>query len=99
MIIIVICVIMVMGKAAPFSVRGSAAHIKEVNEVKNLLLEVNIKINFSGIGIGSVLLLIILVIMERVTHHVVVKNPNKVAKREKRSQIKGLIEHLEGIMK
>ena len=35
MIIIVVCVIIVMGKAAPISVTGSAAHIKEVNEVKN----------------------------------------------------------------
>ena len=38
-------------------------------------------------------------IMGRVSHHVVVKKPNRVAKREKRSQIEGIIEHLEGIMK
>ena len=55
----IIIVVTILGRAAPISVTGSVAHIKEVNEVNNSLLEVNNRINFSGIGIVSVLLLII----------------------------------------
>ena len=58
MLIIVICLITVMGRAAPISVTGSDAHIKEINKVNNSLFEVNNRINISGVGIGSVLLLI-----------------------------------------
>ena len=60
MALIAVCVILVLGKAAPIIVTGNTAHIKEVNEVKNSLLEVNNRINFSGIVIGSVLLLVML---------------------------------------
>ena len=52
MLLIVVCVILVLGKAAPISVTGDAADIKEVNEVKNSLLEVNNRINFSCVGHG-----------------------------------------------
>ena len=84
-LVIVICVFAVMGSAAPISVTGSDAHIQEINEVKNSLFEVNNRINISGIGIGSVLLLIVLVIMGRASHHVFVKKPNRITKREKPS--------------
>ena len=99
MLIIVICVSTVMGSAAPISVTGSDAHIKEINKVKNSLFEVDNRINISGIGIGSVLLLIVLVIMGRSSHHVFVKKPNRITNREKRNQTEERITHLERILK
>ena len=63
------------------------------------MFEVNNRIIISGVGIGSVLLLIILLIMGIITHHVFVKKPNRVIKRENRSQIEGRIIGLEGIMR
>ena len=98
-LIIVICVVAVMGRAAPISVTGSDAHIQEINKVKNSLFEVNNRINISGLGIGSALLLIILVIMGRASHHVFVKKPNRVTKREKRNQTEERITRLEGVLK
>ena len=99
MLLIVVCVILVLGNAAPISVTGDAAHIKEVNQVKNSLMEVNNRINFSGVGLGSVLLLVILVILARATHHFVVKKPGKIVKRERRNQFEARMECVEGALK
>ena len=37
-------------KSSPISVTGDAAHVKEVNQVKNSLIEINNHVNFSDIG-------------------------------------------------
>ena len=65
-----ICVFAVVGSPAPISVTGSEAHIQEINEVKNSQFEVNNRINISDIGIGSMLLVVVLVIMGRASHHI-----------------------------
>ena len=69
----VICIYAVVGSPVPISVTGSQAYIKEISEVKNSLFEVNNRINISGIGIGSVLLVVFLVMMGIATHHIFVK--------------------------
>ena len=67
--------------------------------MKNSLFEVNNRINNSGIGIGSVLLVVVLVMMGRATHHIFVKKPNRILKLKKSSQTEERIKRLEDILK
>ena len=95
----VICVFAVVGSPAPISVTGSQAPIKEISEVKKSLFEVNNRINISGIGIGSVLLVVVLVMMGSAPHHIFVKKPNRILKRERSNQTEERIKGLEDILK
>ena len=67
--------------------------------VSNSLFEVNNRINISGIGIGSVLLVVVLVIMGRASHHIFVKKTNMIIKRERSSQTEERITLLGGLLK
>ena len=95
----VICVFAVVGSPAPISVTGSQAPIKEISEVKKSLFEVNNRINISGIGIGSVLLVVVLVMMGRATHHIFVKKPNRILKCERSKSDGRANQALEDILK
>ena len=57
------------------------------------------RVNFSGIGIGSVLVLIILVLSARAGHHFAVKKPGKARKRIIKAQIETRLVNLEELMK
>ena len=50
-------------------------------------------------GLGSVLLLVILVIVSRATHHFMVKRPGKIMKCEKRNQFEARMEKVEATLK
>ena len=73
--------------------------MKEVNQVKNSLMEINNRVNFSGLGLGSVLSLVILVIISRAIHHFMVKRPGKVLKCVRRNEFEARIDKLEAILK
>ena len=73
--------------------------MKEVNQVKTSLMEINNRVNFSGLGLGSVLLLVILVIISRALHHFRVKRPGKVLKRARKIEFEARIHKLEEILK
>ena len=83
-----LCVVLIFGKSSPISVTGNEAHVQEVNQVKTSVMEINNRVNFSGLGLGAVLLLVILVIMARALHHMVVKRPGKALKRAKKLTLK-----------
>ena len=80
-LVVIVCVVLIFGKSSPLSVTGNEAHVQEVNQVKTSLMEINNRVNFSCLGLGAVLLLIILIIMARALHHMVVKQPEKVVKQ------------------
>ena len=98
-LISVVCAFAVVGSPSPINVTGGEAHIKEMSEVKNSLFEMNDSVNFAGTGIGSVLLMIVLIIMDRATHYVFMKRPNRILKRDRNSQRDERIVRLEIILK
>ena len=99
LLVSVVCVFAVVGSPPPINVTGGEAHIKEMSEVKNSLFEMNNIVNFVGTGIGSVLLMVVLIIIRRATHHVFVKRPNRILKHDRNSQTDERIVRLENILK
>ena len=98
-LIIILSVLMVVGQSSPISVEGSDAHIQEIRQVQNSLIAIDNRVNFSGIGLGSVLVLIVLVIIARFSHHMAIKRPGKVVKRAAKAQLEARLVSLEDIMK
>ena len=84
---------------------GAACHQRWYCECEDMHLcshrarSVGHRINISGIGIGSVLLVVVLVIMGRASHHIFVNKPNRIIKRERSSQTEERIKSLEGILR
>ena len=98
-LMIVLSIVMVIGKSSPISVQGSDAHIQEVNQVKSSLLEINNRVNLSGVGLGAVLLLVVLIILARAVHHMIVKRPGKVVKRATKAEFESKVEKMEEVLK
>ena len=94
-----LCVVLIFGKSSPISVTGNEAHVQEVNQVKTSVMEINNRVNFSGLGLGAVLLLVILVIMARALHHMVVIRPGKAVKRAKKIDFEARMDKLEETLK
>ena len=97
-IVAVMCVVLIFGKSSPISVTCNPAHVQEVNQVKTSLIEINNRVNFSGLCLGAVLLLVILIIMARALHYMVVKRPGKVLKRAKKIEFEERMDKLEEIL-
>ena len=55
--------------------------MKQITEVRNSLIALDNRVNVSGISLGVIVVLIILLILARVTHHVGVKRPGKARKK------------------
>ena len=98
-LVIILSVLMVIGQQTPISVHGSNAHLQEIRQVQSSLIAMDNRVNFSGIGLGSVLLLIILVIIARAGHHMAIKRPGKAVKRAIKAQVEARLVSLEDIMK
>ena len=98
-LIIVLSVVMVIGKGSSVSVQGSDAHIQEISQVKSLLLEINNRVSFSGVGLGAVLLLVVLIILARAAHHRMVKRPGKVIKRATKADFESRVVKMEEVLK
>ena len=95
-LIIILSVLMVVGQSSPISVEGSDAHIQEIRQVQNSLIAIDNRVNFSGIGLE---VLIVLVIIARFSHHMAIKRPGKVVKRAAKAQLEARLVSLEDIMK
>ena len=65
----------------PIQINGSNAHVRQISEVRNSLIELDNRVNVSGVSLGVIVLLIVLLILARVTHHVGVKRPGKARKK------------------
>ena len=100
-IIVIISVISVMvaRHQAPIEIKGAYAHIQQITEVRNSLIELDNRTNFSGIGLGCVLVLIILLMSARASHHCIVKKPSKARKREVSAQREARLIKIEGLLK
>ena len=85
-LVAIVCVFAVMGSPSLISVTGGEAQIREMKSVKNSLFAMNNRVNFAGGGIGSVLIVIMIIIMARAAHHTFVKRPRRIVKRERNSQ-------------
>ena len=66
---------------APIQINGKNAHVKQISEVRNSLIQLDNRVNISGVSLGCIVLLIVLLILARVCHHVSVKRPGKARKR------------------
>ena len=98
-LIIMLSVLMVVGKSSPISVQGSDAHIQEIRQVQSSLIAIDNRVNFSGIGLGSVLILIVLVIVARASHHMAIKRPGKIVKRAARAEFEAKFVKVEDSMR
>ena len=94
-IIIILSVVMVIGKTSSVSVQGPGAHVQEISEVKSALVEINNRVNFSG----SVLILVVLIIVARATHHMAIKKTSKVLKRASKAEFELRVVKMKEILK
>ena len=97
-IVTILSVVIVAGHQAPIAIKGANAHVQQITEVRNSLIEMDSRINFSGVGLGCVLLLIIVLMSARAGHHCIVKKPGKVQKRVVKAQTEARIIKIEGLL-
>ena len=81
LIIISVLSVIVAKHQAPIQVNGSNAYVRQISEVRNSLIQLDNRVNVSGVSLGVIVLLIVLLILARVTHHVGVKRPGKARKK------------------
>ena len=81
LIIISVLSVIVAKHQSPIQITGDGAHVKQISEVRNSLISLDNRVNVSGISLGVIVLLVIIIIFARVTHHIGVKRPGKARKR------------------
>ena len=62
------------------------------------MFEINNRINAAGGGIESVLIVVVLILMARAIHHVFVKKPRRIVKRETNKQTNERIIRIENAL-
>ena len=98
-VIISVLSVVVARHQAPIEIKGANAHVQQITEVRNSLIQLDNRINISGVGLGCVLVLIILLMSARASHHCIVKKPSKARKREISAQRKDRLLKIEGLLK
>ena len=83
-----ICVTTTMGwGVGPITVTGPGnTHIQEIKNVRNSIFDINSRINAANGDLGSILALVVLILMARAAHHIFIKRPIGLIKRENRRQ-------------
>ena len=81
LIIISVLSVIVSKHQPPIQVTGDGAHVKQISEVRNSLISLDNRVNVSGISLGVIVVMIVIIILARVTHHIGVKRPSKERKR------------------
>ena len=84
---------------APIEINGKNAHVKQISEVRNSLIQLDNRVNISGVSLGCIVLRIVLLIMARVCHHVSVKWPNKARKRVVNAEKEDRLLRVEALLK
>ena len=84
---------------APIEINGKNAHVKQISEVRNSLIQLDNRVNISGISLGCIVLLIVLLIMARAGHHVSVKRPGKARKRVMNAEKENRLVRIESLLK
>ena len=98
-LVIILSIVIVVGHQAPIAVNGANAHIQEITEVRSSLIAMDNRVHFSGIGISSILVLIIVILSARAGHHCIIKKPGKMRKRIIKAQTETRLINLEELMK
>ena len=91
--------IIVAKHQAPIEINGANAHVKQISDVRNSLIQLDNRVNISGLSLGCIVILIILLIMARAGHHVIVKRPSKARKREMNAEKEDRLARIEALLK
>ena len=98
-VIISVLSIVVARHQYPIEINGANTHVKQISDVRNSLIQLDNRVNISGVSLGCIVLLIILLLSARAGHHVIVKRPSKARKREINAQREDRLVKIEGLLK
>ena len=98
-VIITVLSIVVARHQDPITINGANAHVKQISDVRNSLIQLDNRVNISGVSLGCIVILIILLLSARAGHHVLVKRPSKALKRVVHAQREDRLIKIEGLLK
>ena len=97
--IITVLSIVVARHQDPITINGANAHVKQISDVRNSLIQLDNRVNISGVSLGCIVILIMLLLSARAGHHVLVKRPSKALKRVVHAQREDRLIKIEGLLK
>ena len=98
-VVITVLSIVVARHQDPITITGANAHVKQISDVRNSLIQLDNRVNISGLSLGCIVILIMLLLSARAGHHVLVKRPSKALKRVVNAQREDRIIKIEGLLK
>ena len=99
LIIISVLSVIVAKHQAPIQINGKNAHVRQISEVRNSLIQLDNRVNISGVSLGVIVLLIVLLILARVCHHMGVKRPGKARKKLMNESKEERLVNIENLLK